>query len=154
MAGVVHGGQDGQALLHEATDVLSRSPARLEYAKALVDLGAALRRSGRRLESRRYLHRGVELAHICGATPFVGRGWTELRASGARPRHVVPSGPAALTPSERRVAELAATGYSNRDIAQALFITTNTVEVHLTRTYRKLSINGRAKLAGISFNPA
>ena len=126
--------------------MLAASPARLEHAKALVDLGAALRRSGQRRECRRLLRRGVELAHICGAAPLVERGRTELRASGARPRHAAPSGPDALTPSERRVAELAAAGYSNRDIAQALFITTNTVEVHLTRTYRKLGITGRANL--------
>lgn len=121
----------------------------MEYAKALVELGAALRRSGERNESRRYLRRSVELAQICGATPLVERGWTELRATGARPRHVAPSGPDALTPSERRVAEFAAAGHSNREIAQALFITTNTVEVHLTRTYRKLDIGGRAGLKGI-----
>ncbi|MGH3916868.1 MAG: helix-turn-helix transcriptional regulator [Pseudonocardiaceae bacterium] len=153
VAGLVHSDQDGLALLHEATEVLASSPARLEYAKALIDLGAALRRSGRRNESRRQLRQGVELAHICGATPLVEHGWTELRASGARPRHVAPSGPGALTPSERRVAELAAAGHSNRDIAQALFITTNTVEVHLTRTYRKLGINGRANLTAASLNP-
>ena len=146
VAGLVHGGEEGLALLHQAVEVLAPSPARLEHAKALVELGAALRRSGQRLQSRQYLRHGVELAHICGATPLVKHGFAELRASGARPRHITPSGPDALTPSERRVAELAAAGQSNRDIAQTLFITTNTVEVHLTRTYRKLSITGRAGL--------
>ena len=150
VAGLVHGGQDGLAFLREAVDVLTTSPARLEYAKALVDLGAALRRSGRRSECRQHLRRGVELAQICGATPLVEHGRTELRASGARPRRLAPSGPDALTPSERRVAELAAAGHSNRNIAQALFITTNTVEVHLTRTYRKLGITGRADLTADS----
>jgi DNA-binding CsgD family transcriptional regulator/predicted negative regulator of RcsB-dependent stress response len=146
IAGLVQGGEEGLALLHQAVEVLAPSPARLEHAKALVELGAALRRSGQRLQSRQYLRRGVELAQICGATPLVKRGFTELRASGARPRHITPSGPDALTPSERRVAGLAASGQSNRDIAQTLFITTNTVEVHLTRTYRKLGITGRADL--------
>jgi DNA-binding CsgD family transcriptional regulator/tetratricopeptide (TPR) repeat protein len=152
VAGLIRGGQDGLDLLRESTMILASSPARLEYAKSLVDLGAALRRAGRRSESRQHLYFGVELAQICGATPLVERGWTELRASGARRRHVVPSGPDALTPSERRVAELAAAGYTNRDIAQTLFITTNTVEVHLTRTYRKLGINGRASLGCFSFS--
>lgn len=146
VAGLVHGGEEGLALLHQAVEVLASSPARLEHAKALVELGAALRRSGHRLESRHYLRRGVELAQICGATPLIERGYTELRASGARPRRIALSGPDALTPSERRVAELAAAGQSNRDIAQALFITTNTVEVHLTRTYRKLGVTGRSGL--------
>jgi DNA-binding CsgD family transcriptional regulator len=146
IAGLVQGGKEGLALLHQAVEVLASSPARLEHAKALVELGAALRRAGHRLQSRQYLRRGVELAQICGATPLVKHGFTELRASGARPRHITPSGPDALTPSERRVAELAAVGRSNRDIAQTLFITTNTVEAHLTRTYRKLGITGRTAL--------
>jgi DNA-binding CsgD family transcriptional regulator len=147
VAGLVQGGGEGLELLRQAVEVLASSPARLEHAKALVELGAALRRLGQRLESRQYLRRGTELAQICGATPLAKRGCTELRASGARPRHIAPSGLDALTPSERRVAELATAGHSNRDIAQALFITTNTVEVHLTRTYRKLGITGRASLA-------
>jgi DNA-binding CsgD family transcriptional regulator len=146
VAGRVQGGQDGLAHLREAVNVLESSPARLEYAKAVIELGAALRRSGQRIESRQHLRHGIELAQICGATPLAQRGWTELRATGARPRHVTPSGPDALTPSERRVAELAAAGRSNREIAQALFITTNTVEAHLTRTYRKLGITGRTGL--------
>lgn len=152
VAGLIRGGQDGLADLLESTTVLASSPARLEYAKTLVDLGAALRRAGRRNESRQQLRLGVELAHICGATPLVERGWTELRVSGARRRHLAPSGLDALTPSERRVAELAAAGHTNRDIAQTLFITTNTVEVHLTRIYRKLGSTGRADLAGFPFS--
>jgi DNA-binding CsgD family transcriptional regulator len=56
------------------------------------------------------------------------------------------SGPASLTPSERRIAELAATGHSNREIAQALFVTPKTVEYHLRHTYRKLDIEGRSHL--------
>ena len=57
------------------------------------------------------------------------------------------SGPASLTPSERRIAELAATGQSNREIAQALFVTPKTVEYHLRNTYRKLDIQNRQALA-------
>lgn len=151
VAGLVQGGQEGLALLHQAVEILASSPARLEHAKALIELGAALRRSGQRLQSRQYLRCGVEVAQVCGATPLVERGWTELRASGARPRRIAPSGPDALTPSERRVVELAAAGHSNRDIAQTLFITTNTVEVHLTRTYRKLGVTGRTGLT-LHFN--
>lgn len=146
VSGLVQGGEPGLLLLRAAIEVLAASPARLEHAKALIELGAALRRCDQRSESRAYLRRGIELAQICGARPLVERGWTELRATGARPRHVTLSGPEALTPSERRVAELAAAGHSNRSIAQALFITTNTVEVHLTRTYRKLDVTGRSGL--------
>jgi DNA-binding CsgD family transcriptional regulator len=146
VAGLVEGGEKGLILLQEAVDVLAPSPARLEHAKTLVELGAVLRRAGWRVECREHLRRGIEQAQVCGAAPLVKRGWIELRASGARPRRVEPSGPAALTPSERRVAELAAAGRSNRDIAQALFVTINTVETHLTRAYRKLGITRRAGL--------
>ncbi|MBV8734834.1 MAG: helix-turn-helix transcriptional regulator [Solirubrobacterales bacterium] len=59
------------------------------------------------------------------------------------------SGPESLTPSERRIAELAAVGHSNREIAQALFVTPKTVEYHLRNTYRKLDIEGRENLSGV-----
>ena len=58
------------------------------------------------------------------------------------------TGPDALTPSERRIAQLAASGQSNRAIAQTLFVTAKTIEVHLTSTYEKLQINGRQQLSG------
>ena len=51
-----------------------------------------------------------------------------------------------LTPSEKRVAELAASGMTNRNVAAALFISPKTVEVNLTRIYRKLDIHSRAEL--------
>ena len=70
----------------------------------------------------------------------------ELHAAGARPRASALSGPESLTPSERRVADLAAEGQTNRDIAQALFVTPKTVEVHLSNAYRKLGIGSRREL--------
>jgi len=73
----------------------------------------------------------------------------ELRASGARPRRRAISGLDALTRSERRVAELAAGGLTNREIAQELFVSTATVETHLTRAYRKLDVDGRGGLAAV-----
>jgi DNA-binding CsgD family transcriptional regulator len=147
VSGLITGGNNGLQLLTEATSVLAPSPARLEHARALIELGAALRRSGQRVESRGPLRQGVNLAQNCGATPLVSRGQTELRAGGARPRRLTLGGPDSLTPSERRVAGLAAAGQSNRDIAQALFVTPKTVEVHLTSTYQKLAVTGRHELA-------
>ena len=147
MAGLVEQGQQGLGLLRQAVDVLAPSPARLEHAKALIDLGGALRRAGRRTESRQYLRQGIDQAQLCSAIPLVNRALAELRATGARPRRTRLSGPDALTPSEHRVAELAAAGRSNRDIAQSLFVTTHTVELHLTRAYRKLGITSRTHLA-------
>jgi DNA-binding NarL/FixJ family response regulator len=75
------------------------------------------------------------------------RARTELLAAGARPRRIMRSGLEALTPSERRVAELAASGRTNRQIAQALFVTVKTVEHQLGATYGKLGIDSRAQLA-------
>jgi DNA-binding NarL/FixJ family response regulator len=98
---------------------------------------------GRDDESQQDLRRGIELAQICGAAPLIERASRELRASGAWPLHTAPCGPDALTPTERQVTGLATAGYSDRDIAQALFITTNTVETHLAATYHKLGIDGR-----------
>jgi DNA-binding CsgD family transcriptional regulator len=70
-----------------------------------------------------------------------------LRASGARPRRSQRSGVDALTASELRVARMAAAGASNRDIAQALFVSLRTVETHLTRAYDKLGVAARGGLA-------
>ena len=147
VAGVAEGGDDGIALLREAVAVLELSQARLEHARALVELGSALRRTNRRSDAREPLRRGLELAAVCGAVPLADRAETELRATGARPRRIALSGVGSLTPSERRVAELAAEGSTNRQIAQDLFVTTKTVEVHLSSVYRKLDIASRTQLA-------
>ena len=106
--GLVEGGQAGEQLLREAVEALADSPARLEHARALVDLGALLRRGNSRSEARKLLRQGVDLAHQCGATALVKRGNDELAATGAHPRTVLLSGLDALTASERRVAQMAA----------------------------------------------
>ena len=90
---------------------------------------------------------GLELARICGAAPLAARAEEELRATGASPRDVIRSGVDELTTSERRVARMAAEGMSNKQIAQALFVTVKTVETHLYRTYQKLDVSSRAQLA-------
>jgi DNA-binding CsgD family transcriptional regulator/tetratricopeptide (TPR) repeat protein len=146
-AGLVEGGREGIALLQEAVELLAGSPAKLEQAKARTELGAALRRANQRAKARDQLRRAVELATICGATPLAARAESELLATGARPRRIAMSGLESLTPSERRVAELAAEGPTNREIAQALFVTPKTVEVHLSSVYRKLGIGSRSQLA-------
>jgi DNA-binding CsgD family transcriptional regulator len=145
-AGLVEGGRRGIELLHQAVPVLEESGARLEHARALADLGAALRRAGQRAESREILRPALDLAHRCGALALTERTRTELIAAGGRPRRPVLSGLDSLTPSERRVAQLAAGGLPNRDIAQHLFITARTVEGHLTHAYQKLAITNREQL--------
>jgi DNA-binding SARP family transcriptional activator/DNA-binding CsgD family transcriptional regulator len=135
-------------LLHQAAEILGPSPARLEYARSLLDLGASLRRANRRSEAREPLRVGLDLAHQCGATRLAERARIELAATGARPRRMMVTGIEALAVSERRVAELAAQGLSNREIAQELFVTINTVEGHLRHVYQKLSIHSRRELPG------
>jgi DNA-binding CsgD family transcriptional regulator len=135
-------------LLHEAVEVTGNSSARLEHAKALTALGMALRRARRPADARDPLRRAFEVASRCGAQPLAEAARAELYAAGGRPRREALTGPESLTPSERRIADLAAEGQSNRDIAQALFVTPKTVEFHLTGVYRKLGISTRAALPG------
>jgi DNA-binding CsgD family transcriptional regulator len=119
-----------------------------------VDLGTAQRtRRADRLAARRPLSDGLELATRCGAVRLAERARAELIAAGARPRREHRTGRESLTPSELRVVTLAAEGQSTRDIAQALFVTTKTVDAHLGRAYRKLGINSRRELAG-ALDPA
>jgi DNA-binding CsgD family transcriptional regulator len=82
-----------------------------------------------------------------GAGRLAQRAETELRATGARPRRVVLTGLESLTPSERRIAELASQDLTNREIAQLLFVTDRTVEGHLTSVFRKLRLDSRNELA-------
>jgi DNA-binding CsgD family transcriptional regulator len=145
-AGLVAGGQRGEALLREAVDVLAGPDTRLEHARAMADLGALLRRGNHRAEARRLLRQAADVAHHHGATALAGQAETDLRATGAKPRRVRLTGIDALTASELRIAELAADGLTNREIAQALYVTARTVEGHLTNVFRKLDIKARSNL--------
>lgn len=145
--GVIQGGEDGIERLRHACTVLGASGARLEHARALVELGAALRRSNRRAAAREPLLAALDLAHRCGAIRLQQRARVELLQAGARPRRVSLSGPEALTASERRVAQLAAQGLTNREIARALFVTINTVQSHLRHVFVKLGLSSRRQLA-------
>jgi DNA-binding CsgD family transcriptional regulator len=146
--GLCKGGEAGLVLLEQAAALGASAPPRLETIRALVDLGAALRRDNQRAASREPLQRAADLARGGGATVLLDRALTELAAAGARPRRDwLMSGPASLTPSERRIARLAASGQSNRAIAQTLFVTPKTVEYHLRNVYRKLDVQGRRELS-------
>ncbi|HEX2426640.1 MAG TPA: LuxR C-terminal-related transcriptional regulator, partial [Gaiellaceae bacterium] len=145
---------DGIEQLEEACALLEEAPARLEQAKALAALGAALRRARKPTEAREPLRRALELADVCGAQSLVDGVRAEIYATGARPRTTALQGVHALTASERRVADLAADGQTNRDIAQTLYVTPKTIEVHLSNTYRKLGITSRRELAGALAEPS
>jgi DNA-binding CsgD family transcriptional regulator len=138
-----------EGLLERALAVLAPSPARLEHARVLADLGATLRATGRRTAAREPLLEALALAARCGAKALERRVRAELAAIGVRPRTTDHAGPDSLTPSERRVVELAAGGDTNRDIAQMLFVTEKTVETHLGRAFRKLDVSSRRQLADV-----
>ena len=133
----------------KAIEVLAPSPARLEHARALGDLGGTLRAQGRRTAARDPLLEGLELSARCGAITLERRARTELAAIGLKPRTTVRAGTDALTPSERRIVELAAEGHTNREIAQTLFVTEKTVETHLGRAFRKLNVSSRRQLPDV-----
>jgi DNA-binding CsgD family transcriptional regulator len=134
-------------LLEQAVGVLGRSQSRLELSRVRADYGVALRGAGQRVKARAQLEQALDLAHHCGATAIADLARAELVALGAKPRRDAITGRDALTASELRVARLAAQGMTNREIAQALFITSKTASAHLSHIYRKLEITRRAQLA-------
>jgi DNA-binding CsgD family transcriptional regulator len=145
--GVVAVGAERARFLQEGVAVLERSPSRLELARALVELGAVLRRSGRRRECRAQLERGADLAQLCGAAVLASRARAELVSAGARPRRKAFSGLDALTFAERRVALLAANGMTKRQIADELTVSVKTVSGQLGAVYSKLDVHDRVALA-------
>ena len=145
-AGVVAGGDRGTALLRESVTVLRGSEAELELAHALCALGGALLAERHRLAAREALTEALDLAHRSRADALEDLARERLVAAGARPRRASARGSDALTPRERRIAQMAAAGLGNREIAEALFITMKTVETHLGRAYRKLGVTGRSGL--------
>ena len=148
-AGTAIGGDEGMSLLEEAVTVVDHTPARLEAAYAYADLGAELVRRRRRREGREVLQLAIDGAAKCGATALAQRVRGDLGAGGGRPSRRELSGVDALTPAERRVCDLAAGELSNREVAQRLFVTEKTVELHLTSAYRKLGIRSRFQLASV-----
>jgi DNA-binding NarL/FixJ family response regulator len=147
-AGLVAEPRRGGELLAEAVAVAEAGGAVLERLRALVELGALLRRSGARKDARAPLREALDLALACGARPLAERAQEELVASGAQPRRLRESGPDALTPAESRVAAMAADGMTNRAIAQALFVSEKTIETHLRSVFRKLDVGSRSQLPG------
>ncbi|WP_354700720.1 hypothetical protein DSM112329_01006 [Paraconexibacter sp. AEG42_29] len=139
---------DARALLEEAVEVLRGGPNSVQLGAALIDLGRVLQRGGERTLAQERLREGVDFAVRGGAEALVTVGLEALKRLGTRPRRRVFSGRGSLTAAELQVTELAAAGQTNRQIAQALFVTVRTVESHLSAAYRKLDISSRRELAG------
>ena len=136
-------GGERAELLEAAVASLELAGARVEEARARLDLGLALSRLGRREEGAAALEAAFEVASGCGARDVAKLAAAEIEVGGgARMRLRFDE----LTPAERRVAEMAAAGSTNRVIAEQLFLSPKTVENHLTRVYAKLGITSREEL--------
>jgi DNA-binding CsgD family transcriptional regulator len=133
-------------LLTESCETLHRSASRLEHAKSLAELGAALRRDGQRTAAGQPLRKALDIATRSGAEPLAERIRNELSAAGSRPRRAALTGIDALTPTERRIAQLAAEHRTNAQIAHDLYVTSKTVEWHLGNVFRKLEVTSRTQL--------
>jgi DNA-binding CsgD family transcriptional regulator len=146
--GIVVGGAEGVEALRASVAALERAEGRLEHARSLLELGAALRRAGERIEAREFLREALDATARMGASGLADRAHEELVAAGARPRRDrrLLSGRESLTASEERVAVLAAEGLTNREIAQRQFVTVKAVQWHLGNVYRKLDISSREEL--------
>jgi DNA-binding CsgD family transcriptional regulator len=143
--GLLAGGRAGRDMLAEAVEVLEGGFARLELARALVDLGAA----GRECDpagARRVLERGASMAEGLGASALAARAGELAVEAGSRPRRTARRGLAALTAAERRTARLAADGMTNREIAHTLVVSEKTVETQLRAAFRKLGVDSRREL--------
>ena len=139
---------DGNDLeqLERAVALARTSPRRHLLGQALLGLGRRRRHLGLRRAARAALREALALAERLSCAALATQARDELRLADARPRREALSGPASLTPAERRVANAAATGCSNREIASRLFLSPKTVEMHLGRAYRKLDIGSRSGL--------
>lgn len=137
---------DAVGLMQRAIQQFATAGAELDRAYSLTELGAMLRRGGRRTDARGPLSMALDLAHHIGAEALASRAHEELAATGARPRRDARTGLDSLSPSEHRVATLAAQRLSNNQIAQELFVSPKTVEYHLRHVYQKLNITGRRPL--------
>jgi DNA-binding CsgD family transcriptional regulator len=135
------------SLLEEATAHFAASHARLELARCLTELGARRRAVGERRAARVILREAYDAAHSCRAGALCERARAELLLAGGRPRPAAGAGVGALTPAERRVADMAASGATNREIARRLYLSPKTIEMHLRSAYRKLDLRGRHGLA-------
>jgi DNA-binding CsgD family transcriptional regulator len=153
-AGLLARGEAAVELLRSADQMLAGCGAGVEHARALTDLGAAIRRAGRPSQARKVLREAATLAEHLGAGRIAEQARAELRVAGGRAPAGATSPGDRLTAGERRVAELAAAGQTNRQIANALFITVKAVEWHLSNAYRRLDISGRAELSKALAAPA
>ena len=139
--------EHAEACYTESVDLLSRVPVDLDLAHTRLLFGEWLRRGKRRAEARGELRAAYQVFESCGAVPFAERTRAELLATGEQVRKRAAPAENDLTPQERHAAILAASGHTNAEIAERLFVTVSTVEFHLNKVFRKLGISSRRQIA-------
>ena len=147
-------GVDAEPFFRESVELLAEGAPPFERARSHLVYGEFLRRAKRRLESRIQLRAALDTFQGMGAALWEQRTRDELHATGETARKRDPSTLDQLTPQERRVAQLAAEGGSNRDIAAQLFLSPKTVEYHLHKVFMKLDVHSRVELARITLEPS
>jgi DNA-binding CsgD family transcriptional regulator len=141
-------GEDAEGCYLESISQLRRSRMAVDLARAHLLYGRWLRRVKRRRDARHELRTAHDMFAAMGAERFAAQAAAELRATGERARARTPETAVDLTPQEARVADLAAAGASDGEIAAQLFISPSTVDYHLRKVFRKLNVTSRAQLAG------
>jgi DNA-binding CsgD family transcriptional regulator len=140
-------GSQAEAAYLEAISQLERSRAAVDLARAHLLYGQWLRRGRRRRDARIQLRAADDMFLAMGARGFAEQAGGELRATGERARKRTPDTERNLTPQEARIADLAAGGATNSEIAEQLFLSSSTVDYHLGKVFRKLGVRSRTELA-------
>lgn len=139
-------GDHAEKFYQESVELLEQAPLALEQARSRLLFGEWLRRGKRRSDARKQLRAAYESFDAFGAVPYAERARTELLATGETARRRTEETRFDLTPRERQVASMAASGLTNGEIATRLFVTASTVEFHLNKVFRKLGITSRKQI--------
>jgi DNA-binding CsgD family transcriptional regulator len=139
-------GDEAEKFYQESVELLGQGPLALEQARSRLLFGEWLRRRKRRSDARKQLRAAYESFDAFGAVPYAERARIELLATGEKARRRTEETRFDLTPRERQVASMAASGLTNGEIATRLFVTASTVEFHLNKVFRKLGITSRKQI--------
>ncbi len=147
-------GEVAENLYREAIDRLGRTKLRPELARAHLVYGEWLRREQRRTDARAQLRTAHQMLDAIGMAAFAERARRELQATGETIRKRTIEAPSTLTPQEFHIARLARDGRTNPEIGAQLFLSTRTVEWHLSHVFTKLGIGSRRELHAALALPA